>query len=99
VPEALDEDFAEGFGTLSVHEVKTDPRERVNLAYISYYNAGARVVKFGKSGMHEVGFFIDEGGNHFWGTFPHRLGKTQGAPLLLFSDRDRGLYILRYTGD
>jgi hypothetical protein len=99
VPEALDEDFAEGFGTLSVHEVKTDPRERVNLAYISYYNAGARVVKFGKGGMHEVGFFIDEGGNHFWGTFPHRLGKTQGSPLLLFSDRDRGLYILRYTGD
>jgi len=99
VPEALDEDFAEGFGTLSVHEVKTDPREKVNLAYISYYNAGARVVKLSyKHGIVEKGFFIDEGGNHFWGTFPHRLGKSRGAPLLLFSDRDRGLYILRYTG-
>lgn len=100
VPEALDERFAEGFGTLSVHEVKTDPRDNVDLAYISYYNAGARVVRFSaKQGIVEKGFFIDEGGNHFWGTFPHRLGKTQGAPLLLFSDRDHGLYILRYTGD
>jgi hypothetical protein len=99
VPEALDEDFAEGFGILSVHEVKTDPRANVNLAYISYYNAGARVVKFThKHGIVEKGFFIDEGGNHFWGTFPHRLGNSSGAPLLLFSDRDRGLYILRYTG-
>jgi LVIVD repeat len=100
VPEALDKAFAEeDFGTLSVHEVKTDPRENVNLGYISYYNAGARVVKFNDKGIVEKGFFIDEGGNHFWGTFPHRLGKSQGAPLLLFSDRDRGLYILRYTGD
>ena len=99
VPEALDEDFAEGWGTLSVHEVKTDPRTKVDLAYISYYNAGARVVKLShKHGIVEKGFFIDEGGNHFWGTFPHRLGKSRGAPLLLFSDRDRGLYILRYTG-
>ena len=99
VPEALDEEFAEGFGILSVHEVKTDPRANVDLAYISYYNAGARVVKFSRKGIVEKGFFIDEGGNHFWGTFPHRLGKSQGAPLLLFSDRDSGLYILRYTGD
>jgi hypothetical protein len=99
VPEALDEDFAEGFGTLSVHEVKTDPRANIDLAYISYYNAGARVVMFNsRKGIVEKGFFIDEGGNHFWGTFPHQLGKSQGAPLLLFSDRDHGLYILRYTG-
>jgi hypothetical protein len=99
VPEALDHEFAEGFGVLSVHEVKTDPRTNVNLAYISYYNAGARVVKFDRKGIKEVGFFIDEGGNHFWGTFPFRLGKSQGAPYLAFSDRDSGLYILRYTGD
>ena len=98
VPEALDEDFAQGFGTLSVHEVKTDPRARVNLAYISYYNAGARVVRFNRKGITEVGFFMDEGGNHFWGTVPFQLG-NQGAPYLAFSDRDSGLYILRYTGD
>jgi hypothetical protein len=70
VPEALDEHFAEGFGTLSVHEVKTDPQDNVNLAYSSYDNAGARVVRFSNSGMVEKGFFIDEGGNHFRGTFP-----------------------------
>jgi hypothetical protein len=100
VPEALDEEFAEGHGELTVHEVKTDPREDVNLAYISYYNAGARVVKFSKRrGLVEKGFFIDEGGNHFWGTFPHRLGESRGAPLLLFSDMDVGLYILRYDED
>ena len=100
VPEALDPAFADGFGTLSVHEVKTDPRANVNLAYISYYNAGARVVKFNRrQGIRETGFFIPEGGVHFWGTFPHRLGRSQGAPLLLFSDRDSGLYILRYDDD
>jgi hypothetical protein len=99
VPEALDHAFAEGFGTLSVHEVKTDPRTNVDLAYLSYYNAGARVVKLShKHGIQEVGFFIDEGGNHFWGIYPHRLGTSEGQPLLLYSDRDRGLYILRYTG-
>jgi LVIVD repeat len=100
IPEALDEAFTiEDHGILSVHEVKTDPRALVNLAYISYYNAGARVVKFNKQqGIREVGFFIPEGGVHYWGTFPHRLG-NQGAPLLLFSDRDSGLDILRYTGN
>jgi LVIVD repeat len=100
IPEALDEAFTvEDHGILSVHEVKTDPRANVNRAYISYYNAGARVVNFSKKqGIREVGFFIPEGGVHFWGTFPHRLGNSQGAPLLLFSDRDSGLYILRYTG-
>jgi hypothetical protein len=97
VPEALDEAFAEGFGILSVHEVKTDPRRSKNLAYLSYYNAGARVVEFtNRRGLVEKGFFIDEGGVHFWGTFPHRL-KGRGAPLLLFSDRDSGLYILKFN--
>ena len=49
IPEALDEAFTvEDHGILSVHEVKTDPRANVNRAYISYYNAGARVVNFSK---------------------------------------------------
>ena len=72
----------------------------MNLAYISYYNAGVRVVKFGKGGDHEKSASSSpKAANHFWGTFPHRLGKSQGAPLLLFSDRDSGLYILRYDDD
>jgi PA domain-containing protein len=112
IPEALDESFTtEDHGILSVHEVKTDPRLKIDLAYISYYNAGARVVKFGPGGMTEVGHFIPEGGVHFWGTFPMMHGQglknlnnkgrgrhDEKRPLLLFSDRDSGLYILQYTG-
>ena len=110
VPEALDPDFAETFGILSVHEVKTDPRPRVNLAYLSYYNAGFRVIEFGSGGMNEVGFFIDEGGNHFWGVFPignetaghgypSHPGRGEGLrPSILLSDRDFGLYVVEYTG-
>jgi hypothetical protein len=102
VPEALDPAYQTGFGNLTVHEVQTDPRATVNLAYFSYYDAGFRVAKFGKSGIHEVGHFIDEGGNDFWGVEPTQAlnnPRGQGAPLLLMSDRDYGLYILRYTGD
>jgi hypothetical protein len=110
VPEALDEDFMEGFGILSVHEVKTDPRRGINLAYFSYYNAGFRVAEFGADGITEVGRFIDEGGNDFWGVFPigdeyaghgypSHPGIGQGRrPLILASDRDFGLYIFDYTG-
>jgi hypothetical protein len=110
VPEALNESFAEDFGVLSVHEVKTDPRRRVNLAYFSYYNAGFRVAEFGPGGLTEVGFFIDEGGNDFWGVFPigdetaghgypSHPGQGEGLrPDILLSDRDLGLYIVEYTG-
>jgi hypothetical protein len=111
IPEALDEDFATGFGTLSVHEVKTDPRRGINLAYLSYYDAGLRVVEFGQSGITEVGAYIGEDGNHFWGVFPlgnetcgHGYpgchpGIGQGQrPLILASDIDRGLFIFDYTG-
>src|ERR671919_1330973 len=111
VSEALDERFASGFGDLSVHEVKTDPRRGVNLAYFSYYAAGFRVAEFGRRGIEEVGFFIDEGGNDFWGVFPtgdetaghgYRSDRGRGEgrrPTILLSDRDYGLYIVRYTGD
>jgi hypothetical protein len=106
VPEALDPDFQTGFGVLSVHEVKTDPRNE-NLAYFSYYNAGFRVARFNKKGITEVGRFIDQGGNDFWGVFPigdETVGHGYSAPtsgenpLVLLSDRDFGLYIARYTG-
>jgi hypothetical protein len=108
VPEALDPAFAAGFGDLTIHEVKTDPRPGVNLAYLSYYNAGFRVWGFGAAGITELGFFIDEGGNHFWGVWP--IGAEYAGfgypfpasevpePLILASDRDFGLYIFDYTG-
>ncbi len=96
VAEGLDPKYASGYGNLTIHEVKTDPRRGVNLAYLSYYDAGLRVVKFGQNGIEEVGHYIGEGGNDFWGTFPLR--QAQGRPLLLMSDRDSGLWIFRYTG-
>jgi hypothetical protein len=111
IPEANNEAFATGFGDLTVHEVKTDPRRGINLAYFSYYAGGFRVAEFGANGIREVGRFIDEGGNNFWGVFPigdelcgHGYvgchpGIGQGQrPLILASDRDFGLYIFDYTG-
>ena len=53
IPESLDIDFAEGFGDLTVHEVAMDPKR--NLAYVSYYSGGHRVVSFGGEGITEVG--------------------------------------------
>jgi len=55
IPEGVDPAFQTGLGSLSVHEVQTDPRAKVNLAYFSYYDAGFRVAKFGKNGIEEVG--------------------------------------------
>lgn len=107
IPEALDPAFASGFGNLTIHEVKTDPRANKNLAYVSWYDAGLRVMTFGAGGLEEVGHYIAEGGNDFWGTYPVLPGKVAGSkgqgankarPLLLMSDRDSGLWIFRYTG-
>ena len=102
VAESKREDHAQGFGNLTVHEVKTDMRAGKDLAYLSYYDAGLRVLKFGRNGMQETGHFIAQGGNDFWGVYPHMVGgakvDTSARPLLLMSDRDSGLWILRYTG-
>lgn len=65
VPEALNPAFAFGFGDLTVHEVATDPE--INLVYSSYYHAGARVFRFDRGGLTEIGHFIHEKGNNFWG--------------------------------
>jgi hypothetical protein len=94
VPESQSPAFAEGSGDLSVHEVATDPD--ADLAYISYYAAGFRVVKYGRTGLTEVGKFIDEGGNNFWGVEVHK--HPNGKKYVLASDRDHGLYIFQYTG-
>jgi hypothetical protein len=92
IPESQDEAFAEGFGDLSVHEVAMDPRQ--GLAYLSYYTGGLRVVKYGAKGITEVGRFIDEGGNNFWGVQVLQRG---GKTYVLASDRDYGLYIFKYN--
>jgi hypothetical protein len=54
-------------------------------------------VKFGKNGIQEVGHFIDQGGNDFWGIEP--IQRDRGQPLVPASDRDFGLYLFRYTGE
>ncbi len=97
VEEAKDARFASGFGDLSVHEVKTDQRQNSKLGYLSYYSAGLRVIRANNDGIKEMGIFIAKGGNNFWGVFPIKRGPT-ARPLLLLSDRDYGLFILKYTG-
>ena len=68
----------------------------MNLAYSSYYAGGLRVMSFGDQGLDEVGKFIDDGGNNFWGVESVR-HPTAGR-LIALSDRDFGLYLMRYTG-
>ena len=96
VDEAIDKRYANGFGVLSAHEVETDQRRNKHLAYFSWYSAGARVAKFGSNGIREVGYYVEEKGSDFWGVETVKRGKRR--PLLLFSDRHFGLYILKYTG-
>jgi hypothetical protein len=101
IAEAKDAAHAFGFGDLSIHEFATDPTE--NLAYVSYYAGGARVFRFGASGLREVGHYIDAQGNNFWGveTFvagSDQAGNLKGKRLFAESDRDYGLFIFRYTG-
>ena len=95
IEESQDPAFALGFGDLSVHEVAMDTRPGSDLAYLSYYAGGVRVVQYGDEGITEVGAFIDEGGSNFWGVEIHEI---DGEQYVLASDRDYGLYILRYTG-
>ena len=103
--EQLDQDFTSGFGDLTVHEVEAprgDPNEGGpaaddgQLAYFSWYAAGFRVASYDDTGIDEVGAFIDQGGNDFWGV---ALAEDEnGDRIVLASDRDYGLYIFRYTG-
>ena len=56
------------------------------------YAGGFRVLEYGPLGLSQVGAFIDEGGNNFWGVEVH---KIKGRQYVLASDRDFGLYIFR----
>jgi hypothetical protein len=94
LPEGQDPAYADGFGDLSVHEVATDPDR--NLVYVSHYAGGFRVLSYGPGGLSEVGRYIDEGGNNFWGVEVHK--HPNGHKYVLASDRDSGVYIFRYTG-
>ena len=99
IPEAMDPDFASGFGDLSVHEVATDPQDP-SLAYLAYYSGGLRAVQIQCTNpadtstcqLVEVGGYLDPEGNNFWGveTFVR-----DGETIILASDRDSGLWIFR----
>jgi len=72
--------------------VAIDPTPGKKLAYVSYYAGGFRILQYDNNGLAEVGAFIDEGGNNFWGVEVHNIGKHQ---YVLASDRDFGLYIFQ----
>jgi hypothetical protein len=106
IPETADEDFATGFGDLTVHEVEVprgDPNEGGPapdddlVAYFSWYSGGFRVFDISDpSNPAELGHYIDAQGNNFWGV---ALAEDQnGDRIVLASDRDFGLFIFRYTG-
>ena len=93
IPEAQDPEFASGFGDLSVHEVAVSQAHE-GVAYLSYYSGGLRVIEVSEAGIEEVGAFIDEGGNNFWGV---EVFERDGVEYAALSDRDFGLYIFKYT--
>jgi hypothetical protein len=92
-PEGQSEAFAENFGDMTVHEVATDPDEK--LVYVSHYALGMRVLSYDDSGLEEVGAFVEEGGSNYWGVEVHKRG---GQKYILGSDRDRGLRIFTFGG-
>lgn len=94
IPQAHDEAHASGSGDLSVHETAAS-HQQADLAYLSYYAGGFRVVRIVNEELVEVGRFIDEGGNNFWGV---QVFERDGVEYVAASDRDFGLYIFRYTG-
>ncbi|MEO6208258.1 MAG: PA domain-containing protein, partial [Candidatus Limnocylindrales bacterium] len=94
IPQAHDPAFAAGYGDLSVHEVATSHVD-ADLAYFSYYSGGFRVARIVNDQLQEVGHFIDEGGNNFWGV---QVFQSGGREYVAASDRDYGLYIFEYTG-
>jgi hypothetical protein len=96
-PKVHDPDCATGCGIMSVHEVATDRRKGKNIAYFSWYGLGLRVAKFGRTGIKEVGVYMDVGGNDIWGIDVVPRGPNR-RPLLVGSDRDSGLWIFKYTG-
>lgn len=100
IPEAIDPDFAFGFGDLSVHEVAVDPQD-ASLAYLSYYSGGLRALQIqcadaadtSTCELVEVGGYLDPEGNDFWGV--ETFVGEDGFTYVLASDRDSGLWMFR----
>lgn len=95
IPEAHDPEYASGFGDLSVHEVATSEVDP-DLTYIAYYSGGLRVVDTSSGQIEEIGHYVADEGNNFWGV---QVFQHDGQEYVAASDRDHGLFIFRYTGD
>ncbi|TDD69850.1 hypothetical protein E1262_11285 [Jiangella aurantiaca] len=95
IPEAHDPEYASGFGDLSVHEVATSEVDP-DLTYIAYYSGGLRVVSTESGQIEEIGHYVADDGNNFWGV---QVFQHEGQEYVAASDRDHGLFIFRYTGD
>ena len=93
IAEGHDIAFADDRRDLSVHEVATS-HQRDDLAFLSYYTGGLRAITVGPAGIEEVGAFIDESGNDFWGV--EIFTGSDGKEYVAASDRDFGLYIFQY---
>jgi hypothetical protein len=94
IDEAHDPAFASGYGTLSVHEVATDPQS-AREAYLAYYEGGIRSLEIEGNELVETGGYIDPLGNDFWGV---EAFVKNGTTYILGSDRDSGLWIFKNTG-
>jgi hypothetical protein len=69
-------------------------KQRRGLAFLSYYSGGVRAITTTGGKITEVGAFIDEGGNNFWGVEVFEQGGQEYAAL---SDRDFGLYVVKLS--
>jgi hypothetical protein len=98
IDEAADPAFAVGFGDVDVHEVATGLGPDADLAYFAHYSGGIRVTRFDDTSIEEVGRFIDQGGNDFWGVQLTDKFTAAGDRIVAYSDRDYGLYLASYTG-
>ena len=56
-----------------------------------------RVIEYGAGGLEEVGHYVDEDGNDFWGIEVHKLRQLKKPTVILGSDRDSGLWIFQYS--
>ena len=84
----------EGFGDLSVHEIAFSAKDP-NLAYVSYYAGGTRVLRIEKGKLVERARHIDADGSNVWGV---QVFEHAGKEYVAASDRDYGLQIFEYTG-
>ncbi|MFI5624115.1 LVIVD repeat-containing protein [Nocardioides sp. NPDC051685] len=94
IDEGHDLAYAVGFGDLTVHEVATHP-QAAEKSYLSYYSGGLRALEIQGTELVEVGGYLDENGNNFWGV---EVFVRDGRTIILGSDRDSGLWIFEDVG-